>query len=392
MIILLKQKLFMSILLIGAFLLIYKIPNTPFYYYPERFNDKLSYSVFDEYYFNCHQQRLLFLCNFSLTKNWFRGILHIEDCSKDIIKIMPNSYTWRENDGKFTTDFRTHDKFSKRLYYSFKPLWWTFHGWDMTVGKILPFLNFGFDTLPTVYPNYYGEAGATTMDTRNARALVSEAWATIVVGAGTHSWADTTSGEVARIDSDSSQDKWSRIYRSLFLFNTSGLGAGATVTGAIFSISTTGKADGIGITPTLNIFSSNPGSNTVTAIADFQTIGSTPLCDTAITYSGFSAGYNALALNATGIALVSKTSITKFALREATYDATGTPPTWASSKTSNFDGYYADQTGTINDPKLVVTYTTSSIKTYNGLVWGSISTINGTAKASIKTLNGATAN
>ena len=32
--------------------------------------------------------------------------------------------------GNIRGNFRTHDKFSKCIYYAFKPLWWAFHYLD----------------------------------------------------------------------------------------------------------------------------------------------------------------------------------------------------------------------------------------------------------------------
>ena len=39
-------------------------------------------------------------------------------------------------------------------------------------------------------------------------------------------------------------------------------------------------------------------------------------------------------------------------------------------------------------PKLVITYTSTAIKTFNGVAMASVKTINGVAMASIKTING----
>jgi len=56
--------------------------------------------------------------------------------------------------------------------------------------------------------------------------------------------------------------------------------------------------------------------------------------------------------------------------------------------------YFSEQTGTSNDPKLVITYTAAAgpanLKSFNGVAKASIKSINGTAIGSIKSVNGVT--
>jgi hypothetical protein len=107
----------------------------------------------------------------------------------------------------------------------------------------------------------------------------------------------------------------------------------------------------------VNVYTCAPASETAIAAGDYDSFDSVPQCDTPITYTGWGeAGYNDFALNSNGIASISKTGITKFGIRNANYDVTGTAPTWGSAVQCYLIGYFADQTGTDNDPKLVVTY------------------------------------
>ncbi len=88
--------------------------------------------VFSKEWFEYHQKKLLWLANHKLGR-WFLRIY--KDCpkGKKIIKLLPNCYTWDNQDGTFSTDFRTHNKFAKRLYYGLKPLWYILHFWDWII-------------------------------------------------------------------------------------------------------------------------------------------------------------------------------------------------------------------------------------------------------------------
>ena len=130
---------------------------------------------------------------------------------------------------------------------------------------------------------------------------------------------------------------------------------------AVLTVYGSGKSDGLNISPTINVFASNPASNTQLIPADYATLGSTPLCDTPITYADFKTGTpgdpNTFALNAAGLAAISKTGITKLGLREASYDAPDiAPPPWVADKMSAITSWSADKGG-LYKPKLVVTYT-----------------------------------
>jgi len=120
--------------------------------------------LFGETWFEKHQRGLLWLLNFPMIRSWFRWCLKIHryDCRTRITQIGPNRFSWgdelfREN-GRWhlrrTTDFRTHPKFAKRLYYAFRPLWWTLHAWDWFIAdRIVPALSWGFGSL-TAYPDF----------------------------------------------------------------------------------------------------------------------------------------------------------------------------------------------------------------------------------------------
>jgi len=322
--------------------------------------------VFGLKWFEKHQTTLLWLLNNDLTKRWFRWVMRIrlEDCpfNEKITNIKPSNFSYGEkllltDKGlvkEITTDFRTHDKYAKRLYFAFKPLWYLMHAFDWAMldrVEALAKLSFGFSTL-TVYP-----ASGTAVDGKVERSGVSESWATIRAGAGNAFDANPVDSQFVSIKGDVSPN-YIHLKRSIFLFDTSALTAAATITAATMSLRGNYKQNPNSDSVTINIYSSTPGSNTTLANSDYGQIGSTAQCDTAITYAGYTtSGYNDFLFNATGRGNISKTGISKFGAREATYDVGGTTPSGGINCQPIMGGLYSGQTGTTQDPKLVITYT-----------------------------------
>jgi hypothetical protein len=233
------------------------------------------------------------------------------------------------------------------------------HFWDWCIAdRWVPELSFGFATL-TKYPDAHPETN--TVDGPAAQAYGDTegvAWSTLIADAG--SWVNDTAADESfmYIQSDSVTDKWRNITRSIFSFDTSALTDEAVKSAAVLSLFGSYKNDALGSSPTLNIYTSNPASNTSLVAGDFDSFGSVAQCDTPMAYASFSiSGYNDFAFNSTGRGNISKTGISKFGGRNANYDVAASAPTWGATLSSEMNGYYADQTGTANDPKLVVTYT-----------------------------------
>src|SRR3989304_1166225 len=118
------------------------------------------YRAFGSLFFLLHQKKLLWLLNDPRTKDWFRYVLRIHrdvDRRETICEIGPSYYKVRLDKKYLQVDFRSHAKFSKRLYHAFKPAWWMAHSYDwMIADRWTPELSFGFATL-TKYP-YPGDA------------------------------------------------------------------------------------------------------------------------------------------------------------------------------------------------------------------------------------------
>jgi len=319
------------------------------------------WTAFGSLFFLLHQDRLFWLLNAPVIGRWFRYVLRISGDSSSvgslkIDRILPNAIFWWQGD-KQVAEFRTHAKFSKRLYYAFAPLWWTLHAWDWCVAdRWVPELSFGFATL-TSYPDADPETN-TVDGSVGFYSAAENSWATVRDNAGS-GFDDTALSDVAAyIRAYSTTDTWAGMYRGIFLFNTSALTGSAVISAATKSLYGVSKRDDVAWNAALNIYTSAPASNTALEAGDFDSLGTVAQSDTSITHDSWSiTGYNDFALNSTGIGNISKTGITKFGSRFATYDVANSAPTWSSLAINRVNCYYADQTGTTNDPKLVVTYT-----------------------------------
>ena len=213
------------------------------------------------------------------------------------------------------------------------------------------------NTTSTFYPDA-GDPGTTTVDGFTQRSGVDETWATLIAGAGTFARSTDASFAYIIMAASLTLNQWRYILRSMFLFDTSSIPDGDTISSATLSLFGTAKVDDLTSTPDIDIYTATPASNTTLAASDQAQYGTTSQTGSPITYANFSTtAYNDFAFNATGISSISKTGVSKFAARNANYDVAATPPTWTALEVgSQLDGYYADQAGTTNDPKLVVVH------------------------------------
>ena len=185
-----------------------------------------------------------------------------------------------------------------------------------------------------------------------------DTFANLCAAAGTNS-DDDYWGDGIGITSHTDLNKWKIVSRTIVLFDTSSLPDNCTITSAVVSVCGYRKTDTLNITPDINIYSSAPASNTALASGDFDSLGSTPFCDTPITYANWDDddGWNTFTLNAAGLAAISKTGITKFGFRNANYDVAGVTPAWSSNKVATILFYLADLGVSTAIPKLTVYYT-----------------------------------
>lgn len=320
--------------------------------------------IFDEQWFEKYQQQLLWFLNKPIinriAKYIFRIRKHDIGYNKPIIQITPYSYTVllrkiNKKHSEVAIDVRTHNKYAKRLYYSFYWLWKIIHVWDIYIANVfIPRFNLGFDSF-TVYPDT--GSGSTTVDGRVYRstAATGEVFSTITTSAGTTAATSDATGDVAFLQTgaSSTSNQFNTLVRGFFTFNTNQLN-GAYPSSVVFSYYGSLKQNGLG-SPDYHVAGVNLTAVNNIATADYllrlqNSFGS-------IAYASWSTtGYNDVTLNNSGRESVNKNGITQFSVQTSWDINNSFTGAWALSSNSGFSGYFADQTGTTNDPKLTVTY------------------------------------
>ena len=112
------------------------------------------------------------------------------------------------------------------------------------------------------------------------------------------------------------------LLRSIICFDATPIADTDTIDSATLSLYGFLKQDGLGKLPTTDIYTSTPASTSNLVIADYSQTGNVSQTGAPITYANFTVGaFNNYAFNATGIANISKTAISKFAWKNANYDA-----------------------------------------------------------------------
>ena len=347
--------------------------------------------MFGEEWFERHQDRLLFFLNEAPFRRMTRKLLriHPRDCpvGTEITRIGPNRFSYgdsvRQADGgriwTGTTDFRTHAKFSKRLFFGLHPLWRGMHMWDSLLAERLsPALDLGFNTL-TQYPSYPvtntcdGITGSFNVGFywNNRTSSPNNAFTSVGLDFpfGGLSTSATGVGWEWDVDiySGSSPLYFDRFFGPLFLFDTSALGASASILSATESLVSPTIAPPSNWTfssglPAFTIVSSNPASNTLIHAGDIATFGSISFCDVPVSLSAFGGGFASInwLFNAAGRAAISKIGVTKTALRDAVYDIPNVSPTGSGGSNGYLYLTFSSYTGQTYDPKLVVTWSTGS--------------------------------
>lgn len=224
--------------------------------------------------------------------------------------------------------------------------------------------NTAFASSITVFPD--PNIGTTSVDGRVNRVHTGDTWSQIRDGAGNGSvYQNDTQDRNVEIICDAGGTTYFAIQREIMLYDTSAIGAGQTVSAATLGIVSPGKIDSGSNSPTSAIYASNPASNTALVNADYQTMGQVKFSDD-ITYASWNtddATYNTHTFNASGLAAISLTGISKFANLESTYDGANNPMTCGTG-TAGFSSETADAAGTSLDPKLIVTYAPTPIASY----------------------------
>ena len=216
------------------------------------------------------------------------------------------------------------------------------------------------NTTSTFHPD--AGTGGTSGDWRVAYDSGSnsnnETWATVIGANGNLVDSESVTSTTAPASRGSTIfEKWRALWVIHTGFDTSALPDGDTIDSATYSVmpkQALTSADG-----SLNVVSSNPTSNTSGTVSDYQARGSTRFSTDHSVSDDVNDSYTDWSLNASGLAHITKTSISNFILTMAE-DIDGTSPTWSSGETYGWNNVYmADETGTTKDPKLVVVHSVS---------------------------------
>lgn len=323
--------------------------------------------VFDLHWFIKYQKILRWFANTRIGRRFFCIENKKSSVGKNkIAAILPNAIAWKNEDGTISAEFRTHDKFSKRLYYGLYPVWRLMHEWDRFVATPLsPSLDFGFATL-TAFP----VAGANSpCDGPVGRVGQNETFSTIQGGSGNQGGLETTASDTTvEITASTTSNQFAAIKRSGYNFDTSAIGSGQTISATVFSIVANFKTNGLG-SDSYDCVDFNPSATNAIPAGAFVQFGSTSYAN--ITYASLDTGntnYNDWNLDSNGINNVSTSGISSFGLRSGWDRANSFGGAWSSGAGTRFNANYADQTGTTKDPKLVVTYTATATGRRNSLL------------------------
>ncbi len=206
------------------------------------------------------------------------------------------------------------------------------------------------NTTSTFYPDASG--GATTMSATYLKNSAGTTWADARGAASSASCSETRNADSLI----QSQDQTSRFDNLRFgtTNDTSPIPDGdvvSSVTWSIYKSDATPVDDGSNTT--VNIVPFTPASDSSCANSDYATVEFTDLGSKSLSTYGSTAEYKDFTLNATGIAEINKTGVTRLMwitgndLNNVAPNTTGTNPK---------SHYSADNVGTANDPKLVVVH------------------------------------
>ena len=184
---------------------------------------------------------------------------------------------------------------------------------------------------------------------------VQESWSTIHDHTDANETLPSAATPLVHIStvSSSGASNFTALARIICLFDISAESS-EVIASAKFRWRCRSKTNTFGLSPSLNIFYSLPASNTDLVNGDYDSITATPL-STAIAHADIDpAGWNEWILNAAGLVVVNTAlagdGIVNLAIREATYDAPNSAPTWADEKNMAYNSAGAA------DFELVITY------------------------------------
>ncbi|MBU2685722.1 MAG: hypothetical protein KKF27_20965, partial [Gammaproteobacteria bacterium] len=245
----------------------------------------------EDRWFSEQQQLLLAMAN---TDNG-RDLLCIRRDFPKIDKIAKNFIRAEIMPGKYVSEFRIGCKYANIIRYRWKEFqemtqWFYASTYTNVFNMHFPVALAGTNrrfTTSIFYPDAAPESTSVDGFTYQNYAVGSGVvWTTIRTDTGNTASDSGTDGYIFRAigDNTAGTPYWYRNYRSIMLFDTSIIG-GDSIVSAVFSPYGKAKLDEPSITPSCNVYSSNPTLNTALQGSDYSTVGTTAYCDTPITYA-----------------------------------------------------------------------------------------------------------
>ena len=217
------------------------------------------------------------------------------------------------------------------------------------------FIKKAFADTDTFYPDPSVEV--TSVDGMVYRVTAGESFSAVRSGSGTTSDDSGTTVTIAISADSDSGTPWDAMRRGIFGFDTSSISDNNLISSATFSIDGSGRS---------NFYSQSvvidrrvPATATALANDDYNIAGwdGVEQASNRITVASWSITvYNDFTLNAAGLSNVNKTGVSWLGVR-LSGDFDNSEPSWLSVTDASVTGNSADQTGTTQDPKLVIVHT-----------------------------------
>jgi|WetSurMetagenome_2_1015567.scaffolds.fasta_scaffold36828_5 hypothetical protein len=196
------------------------------------------------------------------------------------------------------------------------------------------------------------------------RAVADSTLISISNGVGTASAFTGASGVIgiytggATITNNFSEER-----KSGFTFDLSSLPLDAQITGVYLRVVPSAKTVTLGI-PDVYVVAFNPDNKLAYATSDYNKFNYTPLSSSVASASIVTGYEKIIPLNSEGINLINNSRMNRYVslglVTSWDVNQVADYSLWAISRSAIYTVYYSEQTDTINDPKLIVTYTIPS--------------------------------
>lgn len=213
------------------------------------------------------------------------------------------------------------------------------------------------NTTSTFYPD--AGTGGTTVDGQINRGTGGTSWSDLRTGTGTGAFPSLNPIAFGYLRSTTTTDQYNLMVRGFFTFNTASIPDSDVISSATFSTyvtSVSGTTNFGTLSSIVTKWTLAANNNLATGDYNISNIGTS-----ASSGKGFdtfsTSAYNDYAI--TDLTSINKTGVTSYATL-TTAEVNNVAPTWASNVNAQINCSAADNTGTSQDPKLVVEHAASA--------------------------------